>query len=59
MNGFDPDRTGGGADALRVTERSGPPESGAPLEERRIRRVGDEAARPPPGASPAVLRLAR
>ena len=27
-------------------ERSGPPESGAPLEERRIRRVGDGAGRP-------------
>jgi len=27
MNRLDPDRTGGGADAPRVTERSGPAES--------------------------------
>src|SRR5216683_4709240 len=42
---IDRDRTGGAAGGSRATERSGPPESGASLEERRVRRVGDGAGR--------------
>src|SRR6266852_6120311 len=42
---LDRDRTGGAAGGSRATERSGPPESGASLEERRVRRVGDGAGR--------------
>src|SRR6266481_5820336 len=42
---IDRDRTGGAAGGSRATERSGPPESGAALEERRVRRVGDGAGR--------------
>src|SRR6185295_14265267 len=44
-------RVGGAGGRVPAGERSGPPESGPPLEERRIRRVGDGAARrqAPPG----------
>jgi len=59
MNGLEGDRPGGAGGGSRADERSGPPESGAPLEERRVRRVGDGAgcAGPPPATGPG--RLAR
>src|SRR6476659_8862289 len=43
VSGLAQDRTGGGVGGSRADEGSGPPESGAPLEERRVRRVGDGA----------------
>ena len=48
---LDGDRVGGAGGCVPADERSGPPESGAPLAERRFRRVGDGAGRrdAPPG----------
>jgi hypothetical protein len=59
MHDLDRDRTGGAAGAPGATERSGPPESGPPLEERRSGEWVTEPVAPGAPAATGPVRLTR